>query len=110
MSSNLNVRSLALLIIAGCGLIMALYAGSWIAEENYSNLAAVFGGVVGLFLFLGFGKVGYLLIPICFGLGGQISVLPLPFSEEQLIPHQRIVEFMRKCNGGFIHELVSMNC
>ena len=85
MSSNLDVRSLALLIIAGCGLIIALYAGSWIAEENYSYLAAVFGGVVGLFLFLGFGKVGYLLIPICFGLVGQISVLPLPFSVQQLV-------------------------
>ena len=96
MSSNLDVRSLALLIIAGCGLIIALYAGSWIAEENYSSLAAVFGGVVGLFLFLGFGKVGYLLIPICFGLGGQISVLPLPFSVQQLVIMLAIGFFIAK--------------
>jgi hypothetical protein len=85
MSSNLNARSLALLIVAGCGLIIALYAGNWIAEEDYQYLSFVFGGVVGLFLFLGFGKVGYLLIPISFGLVGQISVLPLPFSVQQLV-------------------------
>ena len=85
MSSNLNARNLFLFIIVGCGLILALYAGNWIADENYSYLAAIFGGVVGLYLFLGFGKVGYLLIPICYGLSGQISVFPLPFSVQELV-------------------------
>ncbi|MCX6960811.1 MAG: hypothetical protein NTW91_11165 [Verrucomicrobia bacterium] len=74
-----------MLIIAGCGLIMALYAGNWIAEGDYLYLETIFGGLVALFLFLGFGKVGYLLIPVSFGLVGQISVLPLPFSVQQLV-------------------------
>ena len=96
MSSNINVRSLALFIIAGSGLIFALYAGNWIAEENYSSLATILGVVVGLCLFVGFGKVGYLLIPICFGLGGQISVLPLPFSVQQLVIMLAIGFFIAK--------------
>lgn len=84
-STNINSRAITVFIIVAIGLIVALNAGNWIADENYTPIAVLFAALLGILAFFGFGKVGYLLIPICFGLTGQISMLPLPFSVSQLV-------------------------
>ena len=84
-SSNVNSRAVTVFILVAVGLIVAFNAGNWIADENYTPIALIFAGLLGALAFFGLGKIGYLLIPICYGLTGQISVLPLPFSVRQLV-------------------------
>jgi len=84
-SSNINQRSITVFVIAGVGLLVALVAGNWIADEDYTSIGILFGVMAGLLVFFGFGKFGFLLIPICYRLTGQISVLPLPFGVNQLV-------------------------
>lgn len=85
MIANVNSRSIGLLIIAVIGIFVAFNAGNWVAEENYSFLAPVIGGLLGLLVFFGIGGITYLMIPVGYDLTGQISILPLPFSVRQLI-------------------------
>lgn len=73
----------SVIIVAGC--LFAAYAGNYIAEENYFPIAAALGGLLLIMFFFGLGSNVYLLIPICWGLNGQISALPLPFSVRQLV-------------------------
>jgi len=84
MHSNFNSRAITVLILVAAGLILAFNAGNWIADENYNPIAIIIGGLLGVLIYFGFGPLSYLLIPICYGLTGQISVLPLPFSVRQL--------------------------
>jgi hypothetical protein len=84
MASQINTRSLGIFLIAGIGLIFAFNAGSWVADENYSPIAYAIGGLIGILVFFTLGPNANLVIPICFGLSGQISLLPLPFSVQQL--------------------------
>jgi len=84
-SSNINQRSITVFLIAAVGLLVALVAGNWIADEDYTSIGILFGVMAGLLVFFGFGKFGFLLIPICYRLTGQISVLPLPFGVNQLV-------------------------
>jgi hypothetical protein len=83
--TTINSRTITVFILGAVGLIIAFYAGNWIADENYTPLAIVFGALFAILVFFGFASIGYLLIPICYGLAGQISVLPLPFSVNQLV-------------------------
>jgi hypothetical protein len=55
-----------------------------VADENYSPIAYAIGGLIGILVFFTLGPNANLVIPICFGLSGQISLLPLPFSVQQL--------------------------
>ena len=71
-----------LVILGGC--LFAAYAGNYIAEENYVPIAAVLGGLLIVSVVFGLGSSIYVLIPICWGLTGQISLLPLPFDVRQL--------------------------
>jgi hypothetical protein len=84
MASQINTRSLWIFLIAGIGLIFAFNAGSWVADENYGPVAYAIGGFIGILVFFTIGPNANLVIPICFGLTGQISLLPLPFSVKQL--------------------------
>ena len=84
MASQINTRSLGIFLIAGIGLIFAFNAGSWVADENYSPIAYAIGGLIGILVFFTLGPNANLVIPICYGLTGQISLLPLPFSVQQL--------------------------
>jgi hypothetical protein len=85
MSATSNAGKLGLFIVMGAGLLFAWFAGSYVADENYTPIAAVLGILVVIFLVFGLGQSIYALIPICWGLTGQISVLPLPFDIRQLV-------------------------
>jgi len=61
------------------------YSGNYVADENYLPIAAVLGGLLTLSVVFGLGKSIYLLVPICWGLTGKISALPLPFDVRQLV-------------------------
>jgi hypothetical protein len=69
----------------GLGILLAFYAGNYVAEENYTPIAAVLGFLVILSAVFGLGASIYLLIPLCWELTGQIPILPLPFSVRQLV-------------------------
>jgi hypothetical protein len=84
MASQINTRSLGIFLLAGIGLIFAFNAGSWVADENYTPIAYAIGGLIGILVFFTLGPNANLVIPICYGLTGQISLLPLPFSVQQL--------------------------
>ena len=85
MSSNLDNNKLGLFIVVGLTLIFALMAGNYVADEDYTPIAAVIASLALIFVIFGLGKSIYLLIPISSGLTGQISVLPLPFNFFQII-------------------------
>lgn len=68
----------------GIGLLFALFAGNYVAEEDYTPIAIVLGGLVGITLVFSVGTNAYLLIPMCWPLTGSIHLLPLPFNVRQL--------------------------
>jgi hypothetical protein len=85
MSQNIDIKKLGTFVIIGLGIIFALLAGNYVADEDYGALFAVIGGVTAASIFFGLGRRLYLLIPICWGLTGKIGVLPIPFSIAQLV-------------------------
>ena len=68
----------------GIGVLFALFAGNYVAEEDYTPIAIVLGGLVGITLVFSVGSNAYLLIPMCWPLIGSIHLLPLPFNVRQL--------------------------
>jgi hypothetical protein len=85
MSQNIDIKKLGTFVIVGLGILFAFLAGNYVADEDYGSLFAVIGGVTAASIFFGLGRRLYLLIPICWGLTGQIGVLPIPFSIAQLV-------------------------
>jgi len=85
MTSQINTRQIGLLFVVGLGLIFAMFAGNYIAEEDYLPIVVVLGFLIVLTVILGVSKSIYLLIPVCWGLTGSVSALPLPFSVRQLV-------------------------
>lgn len=85
MSSQINTRTLWVFLLAGLGLLAAFNAGTWVADENYTSIAILMGALAGILVFFGFGRFGFLLIPITYRITGQISVLPLPFGVNELV-------------------------
>jgi len=85
MSSQVNTRTLWIFLIGAIGILVAFSAGNSIADENYTSIGLILGAMAGLLIFFGFGKFGFLLIPICYRLTGQISVIPLPFGVNELV-------------------------
>jgi hypothetical protein len=82
---NVNSQRIGLFLVIGLGLLCAYFTGVNVAEEDNTSIAAILALLgVGAF-FLGTGTRLYLLIPICWGLSGQIRILPLPFSVSQLV-------------------------
>lgn len=68
----------------GIGVLFALFAGNYVAEEDYTPIAIVLGGLVGITLVFSVGTNAYLLIPMCWPLVGSIHLLPLPFNVRQI--------------------------
>ena len=85
MKSQITEQKLGLFLILGIGILFACYAGGYVADENYVPIAAVFGALIFSLVLFSLGRSIYLLIPICWGLTGQITALPLPFSVRQLV-------------------------
>jgi len=82
--SNLNTQRLGLFLVMGLGILFALFAGNYVAEEDYTPIAIVLGGLVGITLVFSVGTNAYVLIPMCWPLTGSIHLLPLPFNVRQL--------------------------
>lgn len=82
--NNINARQLGLFLLAGLGVLFSFFAGNYVADENYIPLLAVAGFMVVSLVFFSVGTSVYLLIPACWGLQGQISILPLPFDVREL--------------------------
>jgi hypothetical protein len=82
--SNLNTQRLGLFLVMGLGILFALFAGNYVAEEDYTPIAIVLGGLVAITLVFSVGTNAYLLIPMCWPLIGSIHLLPLPFNVRQL--------------------------
>jgi hypothetical protein len=85
MVSQINTRQLSLILVTGLGILFALFAGNYVADEDYTPIAVVLGFLVVVTMIFGVGQSIYALIPICWGLTGKISVLPLPFDVRQLV-------------------------
>jgi hypothetical protein len=69
----------------GVGILFALFAGNYVADENYIAIILTAGiSTVGCLVF-GAGRSLYLLIPICWGLTGRVTALPLPFDVRELV-------------------------
>lgn len=98
MSQHLDVHKLGLFIVIGLGLVFSWVAGNYVAEENYLPIAGVLGSLFVLTVIFGLGKSIYLLIPVCWGLNGKITVLPLPFDVRQLV--------LIAASGLFIADLI----
>ena len=83
--SNINNQRIGLFLVMGVGILFAFYAGNYVADEDYTPIVAVIGGLLVTTIVFGLGSSIYLLIPICWGLTGQIFILPLPFDVRELI-------------------------
>jgi hypothetical protein len=81
---NLSANQILPWIIVPLGLAFAVWAGNAVTEGQTMILLAIFGGVLGLTLVLATGRSIWLLIPLCWPLTGSISLLPLPFSVQEL--------------------------
>ena len=94
-----NIQNIRLLpaAVVFISIIAAYLLGNGVAEENYSLIGLVIGALA-LIPILSLGRKVYVLIPICWGLTGQISILPLPFTVRQLI--------IIIASGVFIHTLI----
>ena len=80
-----NTQKLGVFLLVGLGLLFAIFSGNYVADEDYLPVVVVLGLLAVSALFFGIGGSIYLLIPICWGLKGQIGVLPLPFTVRQLV-------------------------
>lgn len=82
--TGLNTQKIGLFLVVGLGLLFAWFAGNYVADEDYTPIALVLGGLVAIMLVFSVGTNAYLAIPICWPLIGSIYLLPLPFNARQL--------------------------
>jgi hypothetical protein len=82
--TNINTQKIALFAIMALGLLFALFAGNYVADEDYKPILAIIGLFSVGWLLFGIGRGAYLLIPVCWGLTGRINALPLPFDVREL--------------------------
>jgi hypothetical protein len=82
--STINASKIVPIVVVGIAILLAWIVGNGVADQNYNSIALSLGALV-VIAMVGLGSRFYILIPICWGLTGQISVLPLPFSVRQLV-------------------------
>jgi len=66
------------------GLAAAVAAGIFVGESNYLPIILALAGGLGLAVFLVLGRNIWLLIPLCWTLGGKVSALPIPLNVQEL--------------------------
>src|SRR5436190_16252808 len=84
MSAQANPVRILLAIVTLVGLLGALALGKMVALNDYMKIGMIVGGTVAITICLALGKKIWILIPLCWLLTGKISILPLPFSVQQL--------------------------
>jgi hypothetical protein len=85
MPAQVDANKIGLFVVMMVGVLFAWFAGNYVADENYVPIAVVLAVLLVISLLFGLGSSIYILIPICWGLTGKISVLPLPFDVRQLV-------------------------
>jgi hypothetical protein len=81
---NINAAQLVPILVVGMAIFLAVVVGNGVADENYTTVALSLGALA-VIAMVALGSRFFILIPICWGLTGQISILPLPFSIRQLV-------------------------
>lgn len=82
--STINASKIIPIVVIGLAIVIAWIAGNGVADENYTSVAISLGALA-VIAMVALGRRFYIMIPICWGLTGQISVLPLPFNVRQLV-------------------------
>ena len=77
-----NIVPVAVTIL---GLIVALFLGVFVGGSELLNLGMIFGLVAVITLVAMMRQHIWLLIPLFWGFGGTVSILPLPFSVRDLV-------------------------
>ena len=77
-----NIVPIAVMIL---GLILALFLGVFIGGSELFNLGLIFGLVAVITLVAMMRQHIWLLIPLFWGFGGTVSILPLPFTVRDLV-------------------------
>ena len=106
------------LLVSVVGLLFALYVGRLAGTSDTRTLGILFGGLFVTLLCLWLRSSIWLLIPLCWGLTGKISLLPLPFSVRDLSVMLvagmfgiffalKMVRF--KSQSGFLEVIVAIN-
>jgi hypothetical protein len=73
------------IIVAGIGLIIALFLGVFIGGSETFQLGLIFGLAVLFILLANMRQHIWLLLPMFWGFTGMVSALPLPFSVRDLV-------------------------
>ncbi len=81
---NFSISQIAPWIIIPLGLAFAVWAGNAITEGQTMILLAIFGAALGFTFVVAMGKNVWLLIPLTWPLIGNIGLLPLPFSVQEI--------------------------
>ena len=82
--STINASKIVPIVVVGLAILLAWITGNGVADQNYTTIGLSLGSLA-VIAMVALGSRFYILIPICWGLTGQISVLPLPFSVRQLV-------------------------
>jgi len=84
MAHKPSAKDLGFFIVVVLGLFFAWYAGGAIVDDNLYPAIIAVGFAIALISINSLGNNVYYLIPVCWGLTGQIGVLPIPFSVAEL--------------------------
>ena len=72
------------MIVTGLGLLLAVFLGLFIGGGEISKLGLIFGLAAVIAVIAGMRQYIWLLLPLCWGLTGSVTLLPLPFSVRDL--------------------------
>ena len=84
MAYKPSAKDLGFFIVVVLGLFFAWYAGGAVVDNNLYPAILAVGFLVALISINSVGNNIYFLIPVCWGLTGQIGILPVPFSIAEL--------------------------
>jgi O-antigen ligase/polysaccharide polymerase Wzy-like membrane protein len=73
------------ILVGLIGLVTAFVLGMFIGGGEVFNLALIGGAVILVLVIAGMREHIWLLIPMCWGLTGSVSILPVPFSVRDLV-------------------------
>jgi len=81
---KISAVGIVTLIVTLLGLALAFQMGKEVAANNYKFLAVIFGGGVVMLVVFTLQRHYWLLVPLCWALGGRLNWLPVPFSVQEL--------------------------
>jgi hypothetical protein len=73
------------IIITILGLLLAVFLGVFAGSSEISKLGLIFGSVAVIAVIASMRQYIWLLLPLCWGLTGSVTILPLPFSVRDMV-------------------------